>query len=89
MTGRLLYAAAHLVAALCLLLLLGAALGVVALGIFRPPPYVEWAGLGWWGLPADIVLAVGTVLWGVLAVSSVVWLVRCFGRIAHALAGPE
>lgn len=89
MTGRLLYAAAHLVAALCLLLLLGAALGVVALGIFRPPPYIEWTGQGWWGLPAGIVLAVGTVLWGVLAVSAVVWLVRCFVRIGQALAGPD
>lgn len=89
MTGRLLYAAVHLLAALLLLLLLGAALGFVGLGVFRPPPYVEWTRLGWFGLPAGVVLAVGTALWGVLAVSAVVWLVRCFVRIGQALAGPD
>lgn len=86
MFGRTLFVLVNLLAACALASLAAGSALLVCVGITNPPPYGEWARQGVWGVGACAVAAIGLLLWALLAVSALVWLVRCLRRIPATFA---
>lgn len=87
MPGRLLHTLIHTLAAGLYLTLAAGATALAALAVRRPPPYAEWVVEGPSGALAAVTLLAGTVLWGLLAVTLMIWAIRC-ARRACAGDGP-
>ena len=86
MFGRTLFVLVNLLAACALAALAVAGAGFVVLGAVRPPPYREWAAQGVLGLLTAVIMAVGLLLWALLAASALVWLARGLRRILATFA---
>lgn len=80
MPGRLLHTLIHTLAAVVYVILAAGAAALAALAVRRPPPYAEWVIEGPSGALAAVTLLAGTVLWGLLAVTLMIWAVRCVRR---------
>ena len=85
MVGRLLHAAVYLVSAALLLALAVAGGALVYLGLFHRPPYLAWSLEGPTGGLAAVLLVIGIVLWAALAVSALIWCIRCLKTVAVTL----
>ncbi len=88
MPGRLLHTLTHTLAAGLFLILAAGAAALAALAVRRPPPYAEWVVEGLCGALAAVTLLAGTVLWGLLAITLVIWAVRCVRRAFAADGAP-
>lgn len=86
MFGRTLFILVNLLAACALAALAAGSVLLVFVGVTNPPPYGEWGRQGVWGVAACVVAVIGLLLWALLAVSALIWLVRCLQRIPATFA---